>query len=87
MSGPLQVCHKLDMFPNLGYFVHLIQFYIEFERFHQRKIESRFFICIMSQYPFPKYSCRKPLDLDLYPPMEKKKLKNVDAEFQAKVGY
>jgi hypothetical protein len=34
LNGPLQECHQLDMFPNLGYFIHSILFYFEIERFH-----------------------------------------------------
>jgi hypothetical protein len=35
------------------------------------------------RYPYPWYSCQTPSYLDLYPPMEKHKLKNEDAKFQA----
>jgi hypothetical protein len=41
----------------------------------------------MSTYPYPWHSCKTPLDLDLYPFVQKRKLKNVDAEFQVKVEY
>jgi hypothetical protein len=41
----------------------------------------------MSTYPYPQHFCRTPPDLDLYPSVQKKKLKNVDARFQAEVGY
>jgi hypothetical protein len=41
----------------------------------------------MLGYPYPCYSYRTPLDLDLYPSIKKRQLKSVDGEFQAKVGY
>jgi hypothetical protein len=41
----------------------------------------------MSRYPYPHYSCRTPSNLGLYLFVEKRQLKSVDGEFQAKVGY
>jgi hypothetical protein len=38
-------------------------------------------------YPYPQHSCGTLPDLDLNLSMNKKKLKNVDVEDQAKVGY
>ncbi len=40
----------------------------------------------MSQYPYPWQSCWTSLDLNLYLSIGKK-LKNVDVEYQIKVGY
>jgi hypothetical protein len=38
-------------------------------------------------YLYPQHSCRTPVDLDLYLPMNKRELKNVDAKYETKVGY
>jgi hypothetical protein len=35
----------------------------------------------------PQHSCQIPMDLNLYPPLGKKKLMGVDAKLQLKVGY
>jgi hypothetical protein len=64
-----------------------IQFYFEVEDIHQRNLGQSFFIYIMSKYPYPQNFCKTPLDLDLYLFIQKKELKNVDEEFQTKVGY
>jgi hypothetical protein len=45
------------------------------------------FICNLSPYPYPQYSCQTLLDLDLYPSINKRKLKSVDVKYQAEVGY
>ncbi len=88
MGGPLLVCHQPNMFPNLVYFVHSIQFYFEIRRFKlERKIEYRFFICIISHYPYPRYFFQTPSKLDLYSHVEERKLKSVDVKFQVEVGY
>ncbi len=75
------------MFPNVSYVVHSILFYFEVEGIHQRNLGQSFFICIMSTYPYPWHYCRTPPNLDLYLSIQKKKLKNVNPKFQAKVGY
>jgi hypothetical protein len=41
----------------------------------------------MSPYPYPQHSCQTPPNLDLYLSIEKMELKNVDAKFQAEVGF
>jgi len=41
----------------------------------------------MLQYPYPHHCCRTPSDFDLYSFVTKVELKNVDVDFQAKVGY
>jgi hypothetical protein len=41
----------------------------------------------MSTYPYPQCSYRTTPNLDLYPFVPKKKLKSVDVELYAKVGY
>jgi hypothetical protein len=41
----------------------------------------------MSRHPYPKHYCQTLKDLDDYPSADKLELKNIDVEFQAKVGY
>ncbi len=41
----------------------------------------------MLRYPYPWHCCRTPPNLDLYLCITKVEVKNVDAKFQAEVGY
>ncbi len=38
-----------------------------------------FHLHYLKRYPYPRYSCRTSSNLDLYLPMDKRKLKSVDA--------
>ncbi len=46
-----------------------------------------FATCHMSPYPNPRHSCRTTLDLDLYPYVDRKELKNVDVEYLLQVCW
>jgi hypothetical protein len=45
------------------------------------------FICNVSPYRYPWHSYQTSLNLDLYLSINKRKLKNVNIEYQTKVGY
>jgi hypothetical protein len=45
------------------------------------------FISTMSWYPYPKHFCQTLKDLDDYPSTDRRELKNINVEFQTKVGY
>jgi hypothetical protein len=46
----------------------------------ENKFWIKLFICTMSQYPYPRHSCRTPKDLKFYPLVERKELKSIDVE-------
>ncbi len=41
----------------------------------------------MPRYPYPKHFCQTLRDLEYYPSIERKELKNIDAKFRVEVGY
>jgi hypothetical protein len=81
-----RVCHQLDMFPKVRYFVHSCEFYFEVEGFNKYpkiKLFHLHHVTIFVSMTLLSNTIR----VGFIPICQKKELKNVDLEFQIEVGH